>query len=149
MSVGRFIPELCRMTLSNFLEDIMKVLVAPPVVEGPNGSVNSLAIEGELLIDPGPCSCSWDASDCVGAFSFIGASSGRIAMEAVVADLPYLDIREFRKIVVSGCCSECARDGYADQLVRDSRFTANRWPVGSVIGRRDGFAFLRELGTGY
>ncbi|RLQ84243.1 hypothetical protein D9V28_08515 [Mycetocola zhadangensis] len=129
------------------MEDIMKVLVAPPVVENADGSINSLAVEGELVLDPGPCSC--EVPDCVGGFSFIGAASGRLTCQAVVADLPYLDIREFREIVVSGCCRECARDGYADQLVRDSRFTANRWPVGSVVGRCDGYAVLLELGTGY
>lgn len=125
----------------------MKVLVAPPVIEGPDGSINSLAVEGELVLDPGPCSC--DGTECLGGFSFIGAASGRLTTQAIVADLPFLDLRDFREIVMSGCCRECARDGYADQLVRDSRFTANRWPVGSVIGRRDGFAFLQELGTGY
>ena len=125
----------------------MKVLVAPPVIEGTDGSINSMAVEGELVLDPGPCSC--DGTDCIGGFSFIGAASGRLTTQAVVADLPFLDLRDFREIVVSGCCRECARDGYADQLVRDSRFTANRWPVGSVIGRRDGYAFLQELGTGY
>ena len=125
----------------------MKVLVAPPVIEGPDGSINSMAVEGELVLDPGPCSC--DSTECIGGFSFIGAASGRLTTQAVVADLPFLDVRDFREIVVSGCCRECARDGYADQLVRDSRFTANRWPVGSVIGRRDGYAFLQELGTGY
>ncbi|AWB87607.1 hypothetical protein C3E77_13980 [Mycetocola zhujimingii] len=129
------------------MEDIMKVLVAPPVTEGQDGSINSMAIEGELVIDPGPCSC--DARDCVGAFSFIGAASGRLTTQAVIADLPFLDIREFRTIVVNGCCRECGRDGYADQMVRESRFTANRWPVGSVVGRRDGYAFLQERGTGY
>jgi hypothetical protein len=56
------------------VEDIMKVLIAPPIVQGPGGSITSLAIEGELLIDPGPCSC--DATDCVGGFSFIGRRGG-------------------------------------------------------------------------
>lgn len=125
----------------------MKVLVAPPVIEQPDGSINSLAIEGELVLDPGPCSC--DVDDCIGSFSFVGAASGRLTTQAVVADLPSLDLNEFRTIVMSGCCRECARDGYAEQMVRDSRYTANRWPVGSMIGRRDGYAFLQERGTGY
>lgn len=135
------------MNLSNSMEDIMKVLVAPPVVEADDGSINSLAIEGELVLDPGPCSC--DDTECLGSFSFIGAASGALTTQAVIADLPFLDIRELRKIVVGGCCRECTRDGYADQMVRDSRFTANRWPVGSVIGRRGGYAFLQVRGTGY
>lgn len=135
------------MNLSNSMEDIMKVLVAPPVVEGPDGSINSLAVEGELVIDPGPCSC--DAVDCVGGYSFIGAASGMLTTQAVIADLPYLDLKQYRQIVASGCCRECARNRNADRLVRDSRFTANRWPVGSVVGRRGGFAFLQVLGTGY
>ncbi|MFU8946476.1 hypothetical protein ACLRGF_07050 [Mycetocola zhadangensis] len=125
----------------------MKVLVAPPVVELDDGTVNSFAIEGELVLDPGPCSC--DGTDCVGGFSFIGVASGRLTTQAVIVDLPFLDIHDFREIVRSGCCRDCARDGYADEMVQDSRFTADRWPVGSIIGRSGGFAFLQRLGPGY
>jgi hypothetical protein len=128
------------------MEDIMKVLVAPPVIETDDGCINSLAIEGELVIDPGPCSCGVD--DCVAGYSFIGAASGRLTTQAVIADLPFLDLKQFWKIVAGGCCRECARNGNAAKMVRDSRLTANRWPVGSVIGRSAGFAFVQTLGNG-
>ncbi|MET0932579.1 MAG: hypothetical protein ABWX56_02620 [Mycetocola sp.] len=134
------------MTLFISMEDIMKVLVAPPVVKRDDGSINSLAIEGELLIDPGPCSC--DVDDCVGGYSFIGAASGALTTQAVIADLPFVDVRQFWKMVAGGCCRECARNGNAATMVRTSRATANRWPVGSVIGRSAGFAFVQILGRG-
>lgn len=124
----------------------MKVLVAPPVYESADGDINSLAIEGELVIDPGVCPCSTD--DCEAQYTFIGAASGQLTTQAVIAELPFLDIREFRKIVAGGCCRECARNGNADKMVRFSRLTANRWPVGSVVGRSRGFAFLQEIGVG-
>jgi hypothetical protein len=128
------------------MEDIMKVLVAPPVVESDDKSINSLAIEGELVIDPGPCSC--DLDDCVAGYSFIGAASGRLTTQAVIVDLPFINLKQFWKIVASGCCRECARNGNAARMVRDSRISANRWSVGSVLGRRGGFAFVQTLGGG-
>lgn len=124
----------------------MKVLVAPPVVENSDGSINSMAIEGELLIDPGPCSC--DVDDCVAGYSFIGAASGRLTTQAVIADLPFLNVKRLWKIVAGGCCRECAQNGNAALMMRVSRATANRWPVGSVVGRSGGFAFLQTLGDG-
>lgn len=124
----------------------MKVLVAPPVIEADDGSINSLAIEGELVIDPGPCSC--DVDDCVAGYSFIGAASGRLTTQAVIADLPFLELKQLWKIVAGGCCRECARNGNAAQMMRISRATANRWPVGSVVGRSAGFAFVQALGDG-
>jgi hypothetical protein len=138
---------MCRMNLSISMEDIMKVLVAPPVQETDEGNINSLAIEGELVIDPGVCPCGSD--DCAAQYTFIGAASGQLTTQAIIADLPYVDIKQFRKIVAGGCCRECARNGNADKMVRSSRFTANRWPVGSIIGRSRGFARLQELGNGH
>jgi hypothetical protein len=137
---------MCRMTLFISMEDIMKVLVAPPVHITADGYTNSLAIEGELVIDPGPCSPG--ASDCDVGSVFVGAASGRPTTQAVVADLPFLNAKQFWKIVAGGCCRECARNGNAAKMVNDSRVTANRWPVGSVLGRSGGLAFLQAAGGG-
>ncbi|MET0714004.1 MAG: hypothetical protein ABWY23_00115 [Mycetocola sp.] len=124
----------------------MKVLVAPAVVEDEEGYINSLAVEGELVIDPGPCPC--DVADCEAGYSFIGMASGQPTTQAVVADLPFVEIKDLWKMVVDGCCRECARNGNAAKMMRLSRATANRWPVGSVIGRSAGYAFVQTLGRG-
>ena len=125
----------------------MKVLVAPNYLPDDAGFPNSRAIPGELLIDPGPC--SGDEPECGVGFLFLGVASGHPSLEAVVADLPSLDLREFRKMIRGSCCKDCARNGNADQMVNLSRLTANRWPVGSVLVRHEGRALAHTLGTGY
>ena len=125
----------------------MKVLVAPAIQPDDEGFPNSLAIPGELLLDPGPC--SGDDHECGFGYVFFGVASGRRSLEAVVADLPSLDVREFRKMVKGTCCKECARNGNADWMINNSRLTANRWPVGSVLVRHAGQSLAQKLGTGY
>lgn len=125
----------------------MKVLVAPAVQPDVDGFPNSLAIPGELLIDPGPC--SGDEPDCDVGHVFLGVASGQPSLEAVVADLPSLDLREFRKMIRGSCCTECARNGNADSMANHSRLTANRWPVGSVLVRHGGQSLAQKLGSGY
>ena len=124
----------------------MKVLVAPVATRDADGTPNSLAVEGELLIDPGTCPC--DDPECDGDYVFLGVASGQPSLEAIVADMPILDPREFRTMVREGCCAECATNGNADFMVNRSRFTANSWPVGSVLVRREGVALARTLGRG-
>lgn len=125
----------------------MKVLVAPVVSKDDDGYYNSLAVAGELVIDPGPCAC--DDSRCDVDYVFLGVASGQPTTEAVVADLPFLDVREFRRLVGRNCCTECDRNGNAEQMANRSRFTANRWPVGSVVVRNQGETFVQSLGSGY
>ncbi|MET1019894.1 MAG: hypothetical protein ABWX62_07925, partial [Microterricola sp.] len=60
---------------------------------------------------------------------FLGVASGQPSMHALVADLPALDVREFRKMIRGNCCKDCARNGNADSMVNRSRLTANSWPV--------------------
>ncbi|WP_297359844.1 hypothetical protein [Mycetocola sp.] len=133
------------MNLSIPMEDIMKVLVAPPIQHDADGYINSLAVAGELVIDPGVCPCG--ESDCEEDGVFLGAASGQPTMLAVVADLAFLTAKQFQQIVRGGCCKECAANGTADKMAIHSRFTANRWPVGSVLGRRAGHAFVVSLGV--
>lgn len=125
----------------------MKVLVAPNFQPDDEGFPNSLAIPGELLIDPGPC--SGEEPECGVGFVFLGVASGQPSLEAVVADLTFLDLREFRKMISGSCCKDCARNGNADQMIYLSRLTANRWPVGSVLVRHEGRSLAQSLGTGY
>lgn len=124
----------------------MKVLVAPVATWNDDGSSTSLAVPGELLIDPGDC--PFDEPQCDFDCVFLGVASGLPSTEAVVTDMPALDIREFRRMIRGNCCKDCARNGNADSMMNRSRFIANSWPVGSVLVRRGGMALARTLGSG-
>lgn len=128
----------------------MRVLIATARTQGCCGDDYFTARAGEFVWIPGPCVSALfrpRGPVCACTYSFGGALSCGATTTALVVESD-LSRREVVRAFVAGCPAREWPVEHVGWYVDRMLAVAARWPPGTVLGRRDAWIRVRELGPG-